>query len=124
MNDYENAILEQQESDSDDCATCEYKCNCCSQCMEITEIYNPNLHWFIGSNIAHKNFPCVLFSTYKQRIRKEDTTMLKKLFSRKNSYTTAIRKDIADIKAMSRDYEETRKQLVKNVETINALMGR
>lgn len=50
--------------------------------------------------------------------------MLKKLFSRKNSYTTAIRKDIADIKAMSRDYEETRKQLVKNVETINALMGR
>lgn len=50
--------------------------------------------------------------------------MLKKLFSRKNSYTTAIRKDIADIKAMSRNYEETRKQLVKNVETINALMGR
>ena len=50
--------------------------------------------------------------------------MLNKLFSRKNSYTTAIRKDIADIKAMSRDYEETRKQLVKNVETINALMGR
>jgi hypothetical protein len=66
----------------------------------------------------------VLFSTYKQRIRKEDATMLKKLFSRKNSYTTAIRKDIADIKAMSRNYEETRKQLVKNVETINALMGR
>ena len=50
--------------------------------------------------------------------------MLKKLFSRKNSYTTAIRKDIAEIKEMSRNYEETRKQLVKNVETINALMGR
>lgn len=51
--------------------------------------------------------------------------MFKKLFiSRKNPYTTAIRKDIADIKAMSRNYEETRKQLVKNVETINALMGR
>ncbi len=50
--------------------------------------------------------------------------MLKKLFSRKNSYTTAIKKDIAEIKAMSRDYEETRKQLIKNVETINALMGR
>ena len=49
--------------------------------------------------------------------------MLKKLFSRKNSYTTAIKKDIAEIKAMSRDYEETRKQLIKNVETINALMG-
>lgn len=50
--------------------------------------------------------------------------MLKKLFSRKNTYTTAIKKDIAEIKAMSRDYEETRKQLIKNVETINALMGR
>ena len=50
--------------------------------------------------------------------------MLKKLFSRKNSHTTAIKKDIAEIKAMSRDYEETRKQLIKNVETINALMGK
>lgn len=50
--------------------------------------------------------------------------MLKKLFSRKNPYTTAIRKDIAEIKAMSKQYEETRKQLVKSVETINALMGR
>lgn len=50
--------------------------------------------------------------------------MLKKLFSRKNPYTTAIRKDIADIKAMSKQYEETHKQLIKNVETINALMGR
>ena len=49
--------------------------------------------------------------------------MLKKLFSRK-TYTTAIKKDIAEIKAMSKSYEETRKQLVKNVETINALMGR
>lgn len=50
--------------------------------------------------------------------------MLKKLFrSRKNPYTTAIKKDIAEIKAISRDYEETRKQLIKNVETINALMG-
>ena len=50
--------------------------------------------------------------------------MFKKLFSRKNPYTTAIKKDIAEIKAMSRDYEETRKQLINNVETINALMGR
>lgn len=51
--------------------------------------------------------------------------MLKKLFrSRKNSYTTAIRRDIAEIKAMSKSYEETRKQVLKNVETINALMGR
>ena len=50
--------------------------------------------------------------------------MLKKLFSRKNSYTTAIRKDIAEINAMAKQYEETRKQLVENVETINALMGR
>lgn len=51
--------------------------------------------------------------------------MLKKLFrSRKNSYTTAIRKDIVEINAMSKQYEETRKQVLKNVETINALMGR
>ena len=50
--------------------------------------------------------------------------MLKKLFSRKNPYTIAIKKDIAEINAMTRDYEETRKQVLKNVETINALMGR
>lgn len=49
--------------------------------------------------------------------------MLKKLFSR-NPYTTAMKKDITEIKVMSRDYEETRKQLLKNVETINALIGR
>lgn len=49
--------------------------------------------------------------------------MLKKLFSR-NPYKDHIKKDIAEIKAMSKDYEETRKQLLKNVETINALMGR
>ena len=50
--------------------------------------------------------------------------MLKKLFSRKNPYMTAIKKDIAEIKAMTRDYEETRKQVLKNVETIKDLMGR
>lgn len=51
--------------------------------------------------------------------------MLKKLFkSRKNPYTTAIRKDIVEIKAMTKQYEETRKQVLKNVKTINALMGR
>lgn len=48
--------------------------------------------------------------------------MLKKLFSRKNPYTTAIKKDIAEINAMSKQYEETRKQVLKNVETINALI--
>ena len=51
--------------------------------------------------------------------------MLKKLFrSRKNSYTTALKKDIAEINAIVKSYEETRKQVLKNVETINALMGR
>lgn len=44
--------------------------------------------------------------------------MLKKLFSRKNSYTTAIRRDIAEISTMSKQYEETHKQVLKNVETI------
>ena len=74
--------------------------------------------------MAQQNNRCAFCNAYKQRIRKEDAAMLKKLFSRKNPYTTAIRKDIADIKAMSRDYEETRKQVLKNVETINALMER
>lgn len=74
--------------------------------------------------MAQQNKRCAFCNAYKQRIRKEDAIMLKKLFSRKNPYTTAIRKDIADIKAMSKQYEETRKQLIKNVETINALMGR
>lgn len=41
--------------------------------------------------------------------------MFKKLF-RRNSYTTAIKKDITDIKAMSKQYEETRKQVLKNVD--------
>lgn len=67
---------------------------------------------------------CAFCNAYKQRIRKEDAAMIKKLFSRKNPYTTAIKKDIAEIKAMTRDYEETRKQVLKNVETINVLMGR
>lgn len=56
--------------------------------------------------------------------RKEDAIMFKKLFSRKNPYTTAIKKDIVEINAMSKQYEETRKQVLKNVETINALRGR
>nr|DAZ78847.1 MAG TPA: hypothetical protein [Caudoviricetes sp.] len=51
--------------------------------------------------------------------------MLKKLFrSHKNSYTTVLKKDIAEINAIAKSYEETRKQVLKNVETINALMGR
>lgn len=49
--------------------------------------------------------------------------MLKKLFHR-NPYTTAIKKDIAEINAMAKQYKETRKQVLKNVETINALIGR
>lgn len=50
--------------------------------------------------------------------------MLKKLLSRNNPYTDHIKKDIAEINAMSKSYEETRKQVLKNVETINALIGR
>lgn len=73
--------------------------------------------------MAQQKKRCAFCNAYKQRIRKEDATMLKKLF-RRNPYTTALKKDIAKIKTMSKQYEETRKQLVKNVETINALMGR
>lgn len=42
-NDYEDQILSYQESETDECGSCEYKQNCRSQCMEITAIYNPNL---------------------------------------------------------------------------------
>lgn len=46
--DYEDLILEKQESEEDDCSSCTYNpkrtgkmCNC--QCEEIVEIYNPYL---------------------------------------------------------------------------------
>lgn len=48
--------------------------------------------------------------------------MLKKLFSRRNPYTDCIKKDISEINEMSKEYEETRKQVLKNIETINALI--
>lgn len=41
--DYEEIILIIQDSESCECATCEYKDNCKSQCMEERVIYNPNL---------------------------------------------------------------------------------
>lgn len=44
--------------------------------------------------------------------------MLKKLF-RRNPYTTAIKKDIAEINAISKEYEETRKQVLKNKDFTN-----
>ena len=52
--------------------------------------------------------------------------MLKKLFSHKKSisYMDRIKKDIAEINAISKEYEETRKQVLKNIETINSLIGR
>lgn len=85
----------------------------------ITSQAFPEAHKFIGS----KTLVCFLVPINREH-RKEDVTMLKKLFSRKNSYTTAIRRDIAEISTMSKQYEETHKQVLKNVETINALMGR
>lgn len=45
MESYEDAILERQESESDNCAGCEFvgaeKCH--NQCMETQCVYNPNL---------------------------------------------------------------------------------
>lgn len=41
MESYEDAILEYQENNCDECRICEYKRNCRSQCMETHEIYNP-----------------------------------------------------------------------------------
>ena len=45
MTDYEYAILSNQESDFDMCSACEYKGidTCNNQCMEVEEVYNPNL---------------------------------------------------------------------------------
>lgn len=41
---YEDAILEAQDSQSDECHDCEYKGSACrNQCMELKTIYNPNL---------------------------------------------------------------------------------
>lgn len=44
MEDWEDAILERQESEADECKTCPYKGDKCrNQCMETKNIYNPNL---------------------------------------------------------------------------------
>ena len=45
MNDYENAILARQEYSGDDCLSCEFAGidTCNNQCMEVEEVYNPNL---------------------------------------------------------------------------------
>lgn len=43
MRSWEDAILERQESDAEDCSKCDYKWECKNQCMEIQKIYNPNL---------------------------------------------------------------------------------
>ena len=51
-NDYEYAILARQEGGSDMCASCEYKGidTCKNQCMEVEEVYNPNLLKLIQSS--------------------------------------------------------------------------
>lgn len=43
--DYEEMILERQESDGNDCSSCPYAGihTCRNQCMEIEEHWNPNL---------------------------------------------------------------------------------
>ena len=41
---YEYAILETQDSQSDECHDCEYKGSVCrNQCMELKPIYNPKI---------------------------------------------------------------------------------
>lgn len=40
--DYEELILENQESENDECSTCQYKgSKCHNQCMRIEKHYNP-----------------------------------------------------------------------------------
>lgn len=44
MEDWEDAILIQQESEAEECTTCPYRDNeCRNQCMEIKNVYNPYL---------------------------------------------------------------------------------
>lgn len=44
MYDYEDAILDRQESEGEDCSHCPYKGEKCkNQCLEIKEVYNPFL---------------------------------------------------------------------------------
>lgn len=45
MKSYEDAILDYQESEKDECAACEFADaeKCKNQCMEIHSAYNPNL---------------------------------------------------------------------------------
>lgn len=40
---YEDAILNRQESETDECKTCEFLGVCTGQCNEVKEIWNPNL---------------------------------------------------------------------------------
>ena len=46
-NSYEDAILERQEIEHDECATCPHKGigTCKNQCMEITEVNNAYIEW-------------------------------------------------------------------------------
>lgn len=45
MKSYEDAILDYQESEKDECTMCEFADTekCKNQCMEIHSAYNPNL---------------------------------------------------------------------------------
>ena len=45
MIDYEDAIFDRQECESDRCRGCEFAGidTCNNQCMEVEEVYNPNL---------------------------------------------------------------------------------
>ena len=44
MHDYEDIILDSQESEEENCTHCPYKGEKCkSQCLEIKEVYNPFL---------------------------------------------------------------------------------
>lgn len=47
MNDYENAILNMQDNDVDECANCPHKNDCKNQCSEVVSVYNPNLQRLI-----------------------------------------------------------------------------
>lgn len=43
MKSWEDAILDRQESETDECKECEYKQRCKNQCNEVHVVYNQNL---------------------------------------------------------------------------------
>ena len=71
--DYEDAILSNQEGAFDMCSSCEYKGidTCNNQCLEVEEVYNPNLlkliHIYNKTNRGNHIAACGSYGQTKAR---------------------------------------------------------